>query len=198
MMKQNLEEEETVGDVAVEEVYSQERTKGQMSEASGPEKLESQRPQSLCKLVLGTDGRLKYTNKEHKEIVVKLCKCFPWSESFKYISLRNDKDEEVHLVEDLDSLSHSSRAALLAALFEVGFCFEVTQIFKVEEDFELRQWQVDTVQGPRTFQTKLMDWPREIPNGGLLIQDVAGDIYYVPKVEALPEPGKTILWAFLD
>ena len=31
----------------------------------------------------------------------------------------------------------------------------------------------------RTFQTRLDHWPCELPGGGLLIRDVAGDLYYI-------------------
>jgi hypothetical protein len=33
-------------------------------------------------------------------------------------------------------------------------------------------WRVHTDQGARRFQTRLDDWPRKLPDGGLLIRDV--------------------------
>ena len=66
---------------------------------------------------------------------------------------------------------------------EAGFVFEVTRVNEVEEEVEIRHWQVETRQGTRSFQTRLDDWPRALPGGGFLIRDVAGDLY------RLPEPG---------
>ena len=50
----------------------------------------------------------------------------------------------------------------------------------------------------RTFQTKLDDWPRELPGGGLLIGDVAGDLYQIANRDDLDEKSRKLLWAFAD
>lgn len=43
----------------------------------------------------------------------------------------------------------------------------------MEEEVEAFAWTVATRQGPRRFQTRLDDWPSELPGGGLLIRDLA-------------------------
>jgi hypothetical protein len=48
------------------------------------------------------------------------------------------------------------------------------------------------------FQTRLDDWPRELPGGDILIRDVAGDLYHVPDPEALDQRSQELLWAFVD
>ncbi len=48
------------------------------------------------------------------------------------------------------------------------------------------------------FQTHLDDWPRETPGGGLLIRDVAGDLYFVPDPGGLDGGSREWLWAFVD
>jgi hypothetical protein len=125
-------------------------------------------------------------------------RCFPWSEPSRYVSLRDDEEEEFALVADLDHLDAASRQALEAALAEAGFVFVVTAIRDVDEEVEIRIWQVDTVQGARRFQTRLDDWPRELPGGGILIRDVAGDLYHVPEPQALDRRSRQLLWAFVD
>jgi hypothetical protein len=67
----------------------------------------------------------------------------------------------------------------------------------MEEEFELRRWRVRTRQGERSFQTRLDEWPRPTPGGGLLIRDLAGDLYHVPEVAALDEKSRRLLWAFI-
>ena len=84
------------------------------------------------------------------------------------------------------------------ALIEAGFVLQIVKIYEVEEEVEIRTWKVETMQGPRTFQTRLDDWPRELPGGGLLIRDVAGDLYQVADREALDDKSKKLLWAFAD
>jgi hypothetical protein len=129
---------------------------------------------------------------------VRIARCFPWTEPGRYFSLRNGKDEELLLVRDIDELDEPQRAALSAALAEAGLVLEVIRVDASERDFELRNWSVMTRQGPRQFQTKLEDWPRHLPGGGLLITDVAGDLFHVPDPHALDEKSQKRLWAFTD
>jgi hypothetical protein len=75
---------------------------------------------------------------------------------------------------------------------------EVTSIVEVEEEVEIRTWKVETRQGPRTFQTKLDDWPLEVPGGGVVIRDVAGDLYHVSQPAEMDARSRTWLWAFVD
>jgi uncharacterized protein DUF1854 len=124
--------------------------------------------------------------------------CFPWSESRRWISLRNDEHEEVALVRDPAELDAGSRGALEQALAEAGFLLEVTQVLEVEEEVEIRHWRVLTRQGPRTFQTRLDDWPRSLPDGGFLIRDVAGDLYHIAAPAELDKQSRELLWAFVD
>jgi len=66
------------------------------------------------------------------------------------------------------------------------------------EEVEIRQWTVETVHGTRSFQTHLDDWPRVLPGGGLLIRDVAGDLYRLPDPYELDRKSRELLWAFVD
>ena len=125
-------------------------------------------------------------------------RCFPWSEPARYISLRDEHHREVALVRDPLELAEPSRSALLDAMAEAGFLFEVVRVFEIEEEVEIRQWQVETRQGPRVFQTRLDDWPRALPGGGFLIRDVAGDLYRLPSPETMDKRSRELLWAFVD
>jgi hypothetical protein len=131
-------------------------------------------------------------------IPARLRQCFPWSEPGRHVSLRDDGDEEVALVEDPASLTPESRRALERALAEAGFVLDVTRVVDVEEEVEIRQWTVETKHGRRSFQTHLDDWPRVLPKGGLLIRDVAGDLYRLPAPQSLDVRSRELLWAFVD
>jgi len=91
----------------------------------------------------------------------------------------------------------ASRAAIERALAEAGFVLEITGITAVTEDFEIRSWQVQTRQGSRRFQTMLDDWPRHLPGGGLLIRDLAGDLFFIEDPNAMDESSFKLLWAFI-
>ena len=131
-------------------------------------------------------------------VPVRLRQCFPWSEPHRHLSLRDDDDEEVALIEDPASLPMESRLALEQALAEAGFVLEVTRVLSIEEEVEIRQWKVETKHGVRSFQTHLDDWPRALPRGGLLIRDVAGDLYLLASPREMDRRSRELLWAFVD
>ena len=159
--------------------------------------IEDQTVRPCPELRIGSDGRLMAVF-NGRTIPVTLRQCFPWSEPTRHLSLRDDEDEEVVLVDDPALLDRASRDALERALAEAGFVLEVTRVVSIEEEVEIRQWEVETRQGSRAFQTHLDDWPRALPMGGLLIRDVGGDLYRLPATSELDSRSRTLLWAFVD
>jgi hypothetical protein len=143
------------------------------------------------------DGRL-LAMVDGEPVPVKLQQCFPWSEPGRHLSLRNEDDEEIALVEDPTTLDPVSRHALERAIADAGFVLDVVRVLDVEEEVEIRQWTVETRHGRRSFQTHLDDWPRTLPMGGLLIRDVAGDLYRLSAPEAMDAKSRELLWAFVD
>lgn len=142
------------------------------------------------------DGRLIVFT-ERGPVTVRVRQCFPWSEPHRHLSLRDAEDREVALVEDPAVLGAASREALERALAEAGFVLDVTRVVSIDEEVEIRQWEVETRHGQRSFQTHLDDWPRQLPDGGLLIRDVAGDLYRLTVTE-LDRKSRDLLWAFVD
>jgi len=143
------------------------------------------------------DGRLVVIAGE-RPVAVRLRQCFPWSEPGLHLSLRDDEDREVAIVDDPALLDDESRRALEQTLAEAGFVLEVTRVVSIEEEVEIRQWIVETEQGRRSFQTHLDDWPRALPSGGLLIRDVAGDLYRFSSPQTMDKQSRELLWAFVD
>jgi hypothetical protein len=129
-------------------------------------------------------------------IPVRPVACFPWSEPNNYISLRNEAGLEVGFIDSTAELDDSSRTALETTLRQTRFVFEVTAMEKVEDEFELRTWLVTTHQGPRSFQTKLDDWPRTLENRGIIIRDLSGDLYHIEDPTALDSASQKLIWAF--
>ena len=129
---------------------------------------------------------------------VKASRCFPWTEPARYISLRDERGNEVGLVKDPATLDDASRHALERALAEADFILVVESIESVEEEFEIRRWSVVTRQGERRFQTRRDEWPWQTSDGGFLIRDVAGDLYRVEDPEALDERSRRLFCAFTD
>ena len=148
-------------------------------------------------LRIAADGRL-VVMVDGAPVPVRLRQCFPWSEPGLHLSLRNDEDREIAIVDDPAELDAQSRSAIEQALAEAGFVLEVKRVLDIDEEVEIRQWTVETRQGRRLFQTHLDDWPRSLPNGGILIRDVAGDLYRLAAPSQMDRRSRELLWAFID
>jgi len=143
------------------------------------------------------DGQL-WAEREGEARPVWVRRCFPWSEPTQYVSLLDDEKNEFALVPDLRALEPASRRALEDAVAEAGFVLQLESIESIDEEVEIRTWRVRTRQGPRSFQTRLDDWPREVPGGGYLIRDVAGDLYHVADLRKLDAKSRELLWAYVE
>ncbi len=163
-----------------------------------PENRESVAPaRSAPKLERRVDGKL-WLVRESGEVSVELVRCFPWTSPKRFLSLRDSDGEEQGFVDSVDELDPTSRHAVETTLARSSFVLEIVKIVSVQEDFELRSWQVETRHGPRTFQTPLDGWPRELDAGGFVIEDVYGDLYRINDPERLDAKSKRLLWAFMD
>ena len=143
------------------------------------------------------DGRL-WAVRGDAERAVWVRRCFPWSAPARLVSLRDDDDAEFALVQDPAELDAASRRVLEEALVAAGFVFEITRVTAIDEEVEIRTWRVETPAGSRSFQTRLDEWPRQLPHGGLLIRDVAGDLFHLARPAALDRTSRALLWAFVD
>ncbi len=143
------------------------------------------------------DGRL-WASHGGRDEPVTVRRCFPWSEPARYVSLRDGDEREFALITDPHVLDEPSRSALTESMVQAGFVLEVTRIVEVEEEVEIRRWKVETAQGTRSFQTPLDDWPREVPGGGFVVRDVAGDLYHVSDPGALDRRSRELLWAYAE
>ncbi len=143
------------------------------------------------------DGRIEALSAGVRT-VVRISVCFPWTAPGTFVSLRDDNNVEVALIEDIATLDGESRGVLEQGLREANFSFEITAIRVLKLEFEIRHWEVECVQGVRRFQTPKEDWPHRLPPNGLLITDVAGDIYKIPDWTMLDRTSRRLLKAYLE
>lgn len=114
---------------------------------------------------------------------VDISPCFPKTLPQKYLSVRNSDGKEIKLIEDLEDLDLVNRKTLEDFLRFKMFNFEITGIYKVEEEFGVRHFEVKTGQGDRLFQTELDAWPTVTPNNQVQIKDIYGDNYTIKNLE---------------
>ena len=152
---------------------------------------------STVRLQRAPNGRL-LLYREGQSIPVRPRRCFPWASPNQWISLRDDEGREQALIHRPETLESASREVLLQELRDCAQPFEITRIHECRKEIELRCWRVDTAQGPRAFQTELDEWPQRLPHGGVLIRDLAGDLYTVNDPDQLDAESRVRLWALLD
>jgi hypothetical protein len=143
------------------------------------------------------DGRL-WLSLDGRSEPVRIARCFPWSARSSFISLRDEERNELMLIEDPATLDAASRETLENALVEADFVLELLRVERVDEEIEIRSWEVETRQGWRRFQTRRDEWPRAVPGGGVLIRDVAGDLYFVREPARLDRRSRELLAVFVD
>jgi hypothetical protein len=124
--------------------------------------------------------------------------CFPWSQPFEKISVRDLKSKELTFVSCVNHLEAESKQALLSALREACFYFAVTKITAIDEDFELRTWKVETQQGTRRFQTKLNSWPSQVGENRYIVRDVNKDLYVLENTLELDGKSQKLFWPLSD
>lgn len=154
-------------------------------------------PPGEVRLSRSDDGQYFAHWGEHTA-TVHMVRCFPWSERDRFFSIRDGDDHEITLVETCGDLDDASVDVLEQALAEAGFVFEVTCVTEIREEFEIRNWTVETAQGPRTFQTRRDEWPRRTGRGGMLVRGVAGDLYHIASEDALDADSKRLLSVYVD
>jgi len=160
---------------------------------------DAQLPVPIDKVTLerDPDGQFRASWEGHTTHV-RVLACFPWSKPTDYVSLRDEKEREIALIRSMADLDASKRAVVEQALAESAFVLTITKIDVLEEEYEIRHWEVITKQGPRKFQTKRDEWPRQLHTGGLLIRDVAGDLFYIPSPADLDPASQKRLQVYVD
>jgi hypothetical protein len=154
-------------------------------------------PLSALRVTRAEDGRYRAAWAGHV-CIVRVCTCFPWTAPGTFVSLRDENDKEVALIPSLDEVDAESRAVLGRALREAAFAFEITHVAVMRKEFEIRQWEVTCAEGPRTFQTKIDDYPHPLPPRGLLITDVVGDVYVIHDWTTLDKHSRKQISLFID
>lgn len=143
-------------------------------------------------------NRQLYLQKGEDEHEIQVKKCFPWTHPLEYLSLRDVEDTEVYLVENLTQLDPESRKNLAKYLDKSDYIHEIVKVVDVIEDVELRNYKIATKGGERSIQTRLDDWPSLQDDGGVIIQDLNGDLFRITSPEVLDEKSRELLSTYIS
>jgi len=132
-----------------------------------------------------------------KEVFIK--QSFPLSHPGEFLSLRDSEDNEILMVESLNSdVSPDVKALLLEELLKSQFVLNIKEIVNIQEDVELRRFHVLTEQGSRHFQTKLEDWPEILSGETILIEDLCGDLFHIDNWKKLDKESQKKLTPYVS
>lgn len=140
---------------------------------------------SFCR---GQGGVLQMTidGKAYPEVV--LHRTFPFTHPHRYISLRNEKGEEIAILSDIEGLDEESRAEVETELRFRYLIPVVERIDKIKQNPGMWVWNLQTNLGPLVMTMRNLHDHIQIPKTGrMLITDMDGrrcEIVDIDKLDA--------------
>jgi hypothetical protein len=147
-------------------------------------RLEKDRPGWLCCRISGED---------EEEVRVKPVRTFPLTDPEHYISLLDEDENEVGVIEDPLLLEPESRQELSALLMQTYFLPTITKIKRIVDDYGVYRWDVETDKGEKTFEIRNRDDVRFVANGHVMVRDIDGNRYHITRIGGLDPESRTYL-----
>ena len=116
---------------------------------------------------------------------VEAIRSFPLTDSNKYISLLDSEDKEIGIIQDIKQLPRESEKVLRSELQKRYFMPKITKIHKLDGEFGVTQWVVETNRGPVTFGMRTRYDVVSLENGRILIKDADGNRYEIENYHRL-------------
>ena len=110
---------------------------------------------------------------------VRAMRAFPLSAQDRYIVLRDEEGKEIAMIKDPGELDAKSRHALEVELGKSYFVPQITSINKIDEDFGVPKWDVETDRGHRRFELRNRNDAKTVGRGRVLIKDIDGNRYEI-------------------
>ena len=127
---------------------------------------------------------------EEQKAEVRLRRAFPWSDSARYVSVRDAEGKELLLIEDLEGLSAEQRELIERWLSDNTLVPRIISIQDLDVRFGYQQWTVTTDRGPIEFRVQEREDIRFLPDGRFRIKDADGNVYEMPRIDELDEASR--------
>ena len=116
---------------------------------------------------------------------VEAIRSFPLTDSNKYISLLDDEEKEIGIIQDIKQLPRESEKVLRSELQKRYFLPKITKIHSLDGEFGVTEWVVETNRGPVTFGMRTRYDVVSLENGRVLIKDADGNRYEIENYHRL-------------
>lgn len=125
---------------------------------------------------------------------VRVARAFPFSNPDRYIGLRDGDDKDIGVLATLNGLDERSRTIIDEELERRYFTPRIERVLKVDEEFGVVTWEVETDRGPRRFLVRnLRDSTFPLGANRLMMTDTDGNRYEFPDVSAVGAKAMVVL-----
>ena len=124
---------------------------------------------------------------------------FPFSDPNMYITLLDDKEQEVGFVRDLTEIDDDSRKALEECFAEYYMIPKISALLESVDKFGSLNWVVETDRGRVAFQirNRHSDIKQMGRSNRVIIRDANDNRYEIPDYTALDAHSKHLLFSYL-
>ncbi|MBQ8441481.1 MAG: DUF1854 domain-containing protein [Clostridia bacterium] len=124
---------------------------------------------------------------------------FPFSDPNMYITLLDDKEQEVGFVRDLTEIDDDSRKALEECFAEYYMIPKISALLESVDKFGSLNWVVETDHGRVAFQirNRHSDIKQMGRSNRVIIRDANDNRYEIPDYTALDAHSKHLLFSYL-
>lgn len=132
------------------------------------------------KFTRGPDQHLYFETESGREGPVKVRWAFPLTNPDGYVVLSTLENEFVALLKNYKRLDPDSLKVVEEDLEEDYFLPRITKIERIDDDFHIMVWTVQTDRGPRQFEVKSRKSDiRWLSDNHLVVTDVDGNRYEI-------------------
>lgn len=137
------------------------------------------RPRDV-KFTRGADQHLYIETENGREGPVKVRWAFPLTNPDKYVVISNLDNEFVALLKNYKRLDPESFQVVQEDLEEDYFLPRITKIERIDDEFHIMVWTVETDRGPRQFEVRSRKSDiRWLSDNHLVVTDVDGNRYEI-------------------
>lgn len=143
------------------------------------------------KLEVASDGTLRAITAEKCGLDVQVLRAMPLAVENEFIVLRDGKNKELGILENLDGLDANSKEIIEKALRKRYFLPKILKINGIQERFNSADWDVETDRGPIHIQSKAIhESVVELGGGRILLKDNEDNRYEIPNLADLDETSR--------
>ena len=125
---------------------------------------------------------------------IKIARAAPLSFSDRFISILDDKDVEICMIDDLAEVDADTRALIEEELEKRYLTSIVKEIISIQSEYGTSYWEVETDRGRRDFVVQNVSENAQWPGDRrLLLLDVDGNRFDIPDLDALDHRSRKLV-----